>query len=302
MIEVLVYGMTVGMQRRQKRKFMLIKNYSLKNKEQLPLLVFPEWDRMEGIRHCFTTRKGGVSEGCLSSLNLGWNRGDADENVEENYRRVAEYFGCRREDFVGLAQIHSDRLRVIRKEEAMEHGPRAWDRVEADGLVTNAEGLVLLTMHADCTPLYFYDPKKRVIALVHSGWKGTLLKIGAKAVSTMTQEFGCAPSDIYAAIGPVICRSCYEVSEDVALPFRQSGVSEALFSGKREGKYQLDLTEANRLILLSAGIREEHLTIGSVCTCCQPELLFSHRATGGKRGNCGALLMMLERPTGPVLS
>ena len=258
----------------------------------LSVLTFPEWDALPGIRHCFTTRDGGISTGFLKSLNLGWNRGDADKNVRENFRRVAEYFGTTPDRIVSAHQTHTDRVRVVTEADAGKGVTRERDYTDIDALVTDTPGLLLYTSHADCTPLYFYDPEKKVIALAHSGWKGTAKRIGEKTVAVMRSCFGCEPSDIFAAIGPAICADCYEVSEDIADAFREAGLAETLTVGKAPGKYQLDLKGANRQILFEAGLTEPHLTKTDLCTCCNPKLLFSHRATGGKRGNCGAFLML----------
>ena len=256
--------------------------------ETLPVLVFPEWTKIDGIRHCFTTRQGGVSGGFLSSLNLGWNRGDSDENVAENFRRVAEYFHTELDRIVSAKQTHTDRVRLVTEKDAGKGVTVDTDYTDVDALVTDTPHLILYTSHADCTPLYFFDPVKKVIALAHSGWRGTVAGIGAKSIKFMSEHFGCDPKTILAAIGPVICRDCYEVSEDVAAAVRRADLEEALFPGKASGKYQLDLTMACRKTLTEAGVLPQHITDGKVCTCCHPKLLFSHRATNGRRGNCGA--------------
>ena len=160
-------------------------------------------------------------------------------------------------------------------------------------MVTNVPGLVLATVYADCVPLYFVDPVHRAIGLSHSGWRGTAAKIGKVTVEKMNEEYGTDPKDIYSAIGPSICQKCYEVSEDVILEFQKSFEKkywDSLFYIKENGKYQLNLWEANRLIMLEAGIKEEHISMPGICTCCNPEFLFSHRASHGKRGNLGAFL------------
>lgn len=262
--------------------------------EKNPVITFPEWQCFsDQIRHCFTTRHGGVSEGYLSSLNLGWERGDREENVAENFRRVAEYFGTTPDRIVSAQQTHTNHVRVVTESDAGKGVTRERDYRDIDALVTAEKGLLLYTSHADCTPIYFFDPGKKVIALAHSGWKGTAARIAERTVFVMTEQFSCKPEEIHAAIGPVICRDCYEVSEDVAEKFRSAGLDTALFPGREEGKYQLDLTLANKQILRESGLREEHIVSRDLCTCCHSQLLFSHRATGGKRGNCGAFLMLM---------
>ena len=140
-----------------------------------------------------------------------------------------------------------------------------------------------------------------MIGLSHSGWRGTVQKIGAVTIRKMVEEYGCNLQDIYAAIGPSICQSCYEVSGDVIDEFKnvfQKQYWEELFYHKKADKYHLNLWKANEIILLEQGIRQEHLTVTDVCTCCNSEVLFSHRASGGKRGNLAALLMIKEEKNG----
>lgn len=290
----------------------------LQERAFFPVLTFAAWEDLPGVRHCFTTRAGGVSEGFLSSLNFRRDSYDTQENLLENYRRAALFFETSPDRIVCAQQTHTANVRVVTEADAGKGVTRERDYTDVDGLITNIPGLVLFTSHADCVPLYFYDPVRRVIALSHSGWKGTAARIGAVTVRKMQERFGCRPQDIRAAIGPSICIDCYEVSEDVAEAFRdcfsQAGeavpavsrrpardaeedakegtIPRILARGKGPGKYQLDLWAANARILLEAGIAPEHLTVTNLCTCENSEELFSHRATGGKRGNQGAFLML----------
>ena len=162
-----------------------------------------------------------------------------------------------------------------------------------DGLVTNIPGICLTTFYADCVPLFFVDPVKRVIGLSHSGWRGTVGKIGKSTVEKMQEEYGSNPKDILAAIGPSICQDCYEVSEDVIEEFKKAFDGEQwrdLFYRKENGKYQLNLWKANEYVFLEAGIQKEHMAVSNVCTCCNDEVFFSHRASCGRRGNLAAFL------------
>ena len=172
--------------------------------------------------------------------------------------------------------------------------PLPW--TDVDGLITDEPGLLLGTFYADCVPLYFVDPVHRAIGLSHSGWRGTVARMGAVTLRAMSDAFGSRPQDVVCAIGPSICQACYEVSEDVAEQFLAefSGADETLLYSTGGGKYQLNLWEANRRVLLESGILPEHLQITDLCTCCNPHNLFSHRYTGGRRGNLGAFLMLNE--------
>lgn len=142
---------------------------------------------------------------------------------------------------------------------------------------------------------FFYDPVEKAAALAHSGWRGTVGRIGAKMVQFLENEYGSKKENIIAAIGPSICRSCYEVSEDVADEFKKELTghdAKEFLDDKGNGKYQLDLWKANEIILTEAGIRPENLDITDICTCCNPDLLFSHRASHGKRGNLAAFIVL----------
>ena len=256
-------------------------------------LTFPKL-AAAGVRHGFSTRMGGVSKGNLETMNLSFTRGDREENVRENFRRIADAIGFEAKDLVFSAQIHETKLRKVTKENRGE-GILRETVPGIDGLVTNEPGVPLYTSYADCVPLLFYDPEQKVIAMAHSGWRGTAARIGAKMIHLMEEEYGSQAENIIAAIGPSICRACYEVSEDVWAAFGETFSAEQLpqiFDNKGHGKYQLDLWEANRIILTEAGILPEHLDITDLCTCCNHDKLFSHRASHGRRGNMGAFLCL----------
>ena len=167
-------------------------------------------------------RLGGVSGGCFSSLNLSFDRGDDPEAVRENFRRIGAAIGVRCEDMVLSKQTHTTNVRVVTEEDRGKGIIRERDYTDVDGLVTDVPGLCLVTSYADCVPLYFVDPVRRVIGLSHSGWRGTVGKIGKKTVQVMQEKFGCEPADILAAVGPSVCLDCYEVSADVIDKFRGS--------------------------------------------------------------------------------
>lgn len=259
----------------------------------VPYFTFPAFDEQSGIVHGFSSRLGGVSEGCLSSMNLSFSRGDEPDRVRENFRRIAESIGFSEKDLVFSMQTHTVNVRRVGKEDCGRGLERPVGYCDVDGLVTNEPGVVLATFYADCVPLFFVDPVRRCIGLSHSGWRGTVGKIGKATVEMMAREFGSDPEDILAAVGPSICQECYEVSEEVIGLFRENFAEDLwpkLFYRKDNGHYQLNLWEANRLIFQEAGILPEHITVTDICTACNPELLFSHRASGGKRGNLAGFL------------
>ena len=246
------------------------------------------------VKHGFSTRMGGVSEGIFSTLNFSFSRGDRREAVEENYRRAAQALGVDYEKIVCSDQTHTTNVRVVTKADAGKGLVRPRDYTDVDGLITDVPGLTLSAFFADCVPLFFVDPVKRVIGLSHSGWRGTAAKMGQATLQAMAEHYGSKPEDVICAVGPSICQDCYEVSEDVADAFRRAfpGRESELFVEKANGKYQLDLWRANELVLLEAGVLPEHLTVTDICTCCNPQLLFSHRASHGQRGNLSAFLSL----------
>lgn len=268
--------------------------HQLKNGEELPLFHYPLLDETGIVRHCFTTRYGGVSEGMFSKLNLSFTRGDVKESVEENYRRIAEAMGVPYEKIVCSDQTHTTNVRVVTEADAGTGIIRPKDYTDVDGLITNVPEITLATFYADCVPLYFVDPVHHAIGLSHSGWRGTVARMGKCTLEAMRREYGTKAADVYCAIGHSICQDCYEVSEDVAVQFEEafSGHESEILLNKGNGKYQLDLWKANEIVLLEAGVKPEHLAVTDVCTCCNPELLFSHRASHGKRGNLGAFLCL----------
>ena len=257
----------------------------------VPYLSFPIFENLKIVNHGFSTRLGGVSKGCCASMNISTTRGDDPAAIKENTRRIAQAIGVEAERMVYTHQTHTVNVAVVRE------GDEGKRFMETDGMVTNVPGICLVTFYADCVPLYFVDPVKRVIGLSHSGWRGTVRRMGKVTVEKMQETYGSNPEDIIAAIGPSICQECYEVSEDVACEFRKEFKEEVqpeLFYRKENGKYQLNLWRANEEVLLEAGITKEHIAVTNVCTHCNPEILFSHRTTGDKRGNLSAFPSLKE--------
>ncbi|RDU22934.1 peptidoglycan editing factor PgeF [Anaerosacchariphilus polymeriproducens] len=267
----------------------------LQEKGGLPYFQFQKIVNTNKVKHMFTTRLGGVSQGACSTLNLSFTRGDDAAAVEENFKRVAKVMGTEYEDFVFSDQTHTTNLYVVTDKDRGKGLTKKRDYSDIDGLLTNVKGIVLSTFYADCVPLYFVDPVKEAIALVHSGWRGTVGKIGKLAVEKMYEEYGSNPKDIIGAIGPSICQECYEVDKDVIIQFQSNFPKEQwsdFFCQKENGKYQLNLWKANEFIMEEAGLKKENIEVTDVCTCCNPELLFSHRASQGRRGNLAAFLAL----------
>ena len=260
--------------------------------KSVPLLYFPILENTGIVEHCFTTRAGGVSEGIFDSLNLSFTRGDDESAVMENYDRLAAALDTRKEQFVCTDQTHTTNVIRVGKEDCGYGVTRQKPYTDVDGLVTDEPGVVLSTFFADCVPLYFVDTVNRAIGLSHSGWRGTVGRMGQRTLEKMATEFGTNPKDIVAAVGPSICQDCYEVSEDVAKEFIKEfiGHADEILINKGNGKYQLDLWKTNEIVLSEAGVKKQNIAVTNICTCCNPDLLFSHRASKGKRGNLGAFM------------
>ncbi len=258
-------------------------------------LSYPLLENTNLVKHGFSTRVGGVSEGIYSTMNFSFTRGDEEAAVQENYKRMANAIGVDADSFVCSMQTHTTNVRKVTAADKGKGVDRPRDYQDVDGLITNEPGLCLTTFYADCVPLYFVDPVHKAIGLSHSGWRGTVARMGAVTLMRMKEEYGTNPEDVIAAIGPSICQECYEVSEDVISEFQTQFDKkhwDSLFYKKENGKYQLNLWAANEIILLEAGVRRENIAVTNVCTCCNSELLFSHRASNGKRGNLAAFLAL----------
>lgn len=265
--------------------------------KEVPYLEYPLLTDTKIVHHGFSTRLGGVSQGCYASMNLSFTRGDDEAAVRENYHRIAKSIGVKCENMVLSQQTHTTNVRVVTEKDKGKGIVKPLDYTDVDGMVTNIHGICLVTFYADCVPLYFVDPVQKAIGLSHSGWRGTVGKIGKETIRKMEEQYGADPKDILAAVGPSICKDCYEVSEDVILEFQKNFKErywKDLFYRKENGKYQLDLWKANEIIFKESGILPEHIAVTNVCTHCNSEILYSHRTSGDRRGNLAAFLALKE--------
>lgn len=268
------------------------KTMTLNNADTVPYLTYNSLSEINFINHAFSTRLGGVSEGEFTSMNMAFNRGDNPENVTENYKRICKSAGFDFDSLTASAQDHNTFVRAVTSENKGVGIYKPRDLHSVDALITNEKGVTLVTYYADCTPLFFVDTKQKAIGLAHAGWRGTVGRIGEKVVNKMTELYGTNPADIIAAIGPAISVCCYEVDNPCADNFYAlSDLDSSRFVFPKEnGKYMIDLLETNRQILVAAGVKNENITVSDVCTNCNSELLWSHRATKGKRGTMSAFM------------
>lgn len=258
------------------------------------LLRLESWEKREGLTAGFTTRIGGVSAAPRDSLNTALHVGDDAEDVVRNRRRVAEALGWEFSAWTCAEQVHGNRVHVVT---AADKGSGRLDRAsaiqEADALVANEPGVLLVMYFADCVPLYFYDPESGAVGLAHAGWKGTVLDVAAETVRTMGERFGSRPEALLGAIGPSIGACCYEVDEAVLKHVRP--LAEAAGAGAADGgsafhtptgngRARLDLKEMNRHLMIKAGILPSRIELTTWCTGCRTDLFFSHRTENGATG------------------
>ena len=267
----------------------------VREKNGVVWLEFPALLETGQVRHGFSTRLGGVSEGIYASMNLTFTKGDNPDHVMENYRRMAEVLEVELSRMVLSWQTHTTNVRVVHEEDAGKGIFKERDYMDVDGLITNVPGITLVTFFADCVPLYFLDPVHHGVGLSHSGWRGTVNRMGKVTLDAMSREYGTKPEDVIACIGPSICQDCFEVGQEVAEAFAGAfgaDRQQELFYATKNGKYQLDLWRANEIVLEEAGVPREQIHTTDICTRCNPGLLFSHRMMGARRGNLAAFLCL----------
>lgn len=268
--------------------------------KNLKCLSIPLFKRNENVIHAFTTRWGGVSKGCYSSLNMAFHVGDNPRNVLANRKRVCHFLGIDPDTLVAAQQVHGDKIRVVTSADKGCGAASDKDAVcGTDALVTGEPGVPLSAYFADCAAVFFFDPVKQVIALAHAGWRGTVLRVGEKTVQYMCKEFGSKPYNILAWVSPAIGPCCYEVGEQVVGALRESFTCWEDFIHKKEfaqgrfaERWYFNLWEANKRALLEAGMAPEHIAVAGLCTACRSDMFFSYRRDGGRTGRMAAVLML----------
>lgn len=270
---------------------------NIHNTNGVEYITYKSLDNIPWLTNAFSTRTGGVSDGIYSTMNLNFNVGDAVDNVKENFKRFADAIDVDYSSLVYSHQTHT--VNVMEADSSMSlmgiERERSYENI--DGLITNEKGVCLVTSYADCVPIYLVDTTNKAIGLAHSGWRGTVGNIIKSTLKLMQEKYNTSPLDIIACIGPSICKDCYEVSEDVIEEFKKkySPVEIEQIAEKKpytEGKYLLNLHKACEINLLNEGVLKENIALPDICTCCNSERLFSHRASKGKRGGLCAFLMI----------
>ena len=265
--------------------------FDLIEKGGLKYYSVPSFEETGAVHHGFSTRLGGVSEGCYYSMNLRSHSGDDWNNVLENFRIISDALGIERDNLVLSKQVHEDK--VIDVDETNRGNGILYENkfTSADALITNRKNVPIAVFSADCVPVLFLDNKNGVIAAAHSGWRGTVKRIAQKTAEKMINDYGSNPADILVAIGPSIQEDCFEVGDDVAETFINGfGADIAKKYGER---YHVNMQKAIIGQLSGIGILRENIDDCGICTACNTELLYSHRKMGNERGNLGAFLELI---------
>ncbi len=259
-------------------------------KKEAPFIYFhiPAWEKLDqNLKVGFSSRHGGTSAYPFQTMNLALHVGDNQETVIDNRKTLSHELGFSFDAWTAADQVHGNHIAIVNMEDKGKGSKDLQTAIQAaDGMVTNEKGILLTSYYADCTPLLFFDPVKKVIGLAHAGWKGTVLKIGAKMIETMVKEFGSNVNNILVTIGPAIDQCCYEVNDQVINPLKKSlsFIPLEMIVDKKNGHFDLNLKKANEQILIEAGILPNNIEISSYCTSCDNDLFFSYRREKGSTG------------------
>lgn len=268
-----------------------------KSKQGVKYLQFRKLLEYPEIEHCYTMRQSGINFRIYEN----------DEILQKSYDTICSVLDFDRENIVKPHQTHTDKIEVV------QNGKERFN--EVDGLITEQKSITLCTTSADCTALLFYDPVKHVIGDVHSGWRGTVQKIGKRAVEKMIEQYECKPEDIICAICPHIRKCHFEVGEDVAKLFYDTfsymdDIEKIIMKAEhsknvdkrvsvleqeqeeKESKYYVDTTMINYKMLQDAGLKEENIIDSGICTVCEKENFHSYRADKEESGRNGAMIML----------
>ena len=270
-------------------------------KGRVKYITFPALDQYQDqLVNAFSTCRGGFSKGIYKSMNLGFAGTDSKENILFNYMEFCKAIGINHNNLVISNQKHTTIVCPVTAQDRGIGISRPRDTQAVDGFITNESGVALCLLFADCVPVYLYDPVDNAIGLVHSGWKGTVGQISAEAIRLMGKEYGTHAENVICCIGPSICQDCYEVSADLyeafSKEYSEDEMKAIFLPGKDAEHYQLSLWKAIETTLRREGVKPENIHVTDICTCHNPDLLFSHRFTQGKRGNLAAVLMLKPEP------
>ena len=238
------------------------------------------------VDHAIFSRKGGSSKGLYASLNLGGTNGDDPGDVLANHEKLFKVFGRPYSSRFDVWQVHGKTI-------MFSEAPRPPEKKHppADGIFTDKPEVTLIMRFADCVPLVFHDPIKKVVGIVHAGWQGTLLRIGAEAVNAIEERYGSLAADLRVGLGPSICGKCYQVGEEVRRQFLKAWGDEAdqFFALLDTGLY-LDLWSANEWVLRQAGVK--HIENSGYCTAENLDAWYSYRKEKGITGRFAVVIAL----------
>jgi hypothetical protein len=266
--------------------------FTYENKAGLEYITLPQW-RREGVSMGFSTRWGGVSPAPYNSLNLALHVGDNYNNVIENRSRYLDLFALKLENMVCCEQVHGNTVAVVGKEEqGRGAAEKSGGLAGVDAMVCTTPGIMLTAFYADCIPVYLFDPLQRVVAIAHSGWKGTMGRIGGETLKTMARQFGSSPHQVQAFIGPGIGGCCFNIGEELVHRVQEEFVElDGILKYNCKG-YTWDLPLTNRLILQEMGVKPDNIIDCDLCTACHRERFFSYRRDQGKTGRMAAVIAL----------
>ncbi|AMJ42203.1 peptidoglycan editing factor PgeF [Anaerotignum propionicum] len=252
---------------------------------EVEVVIFDNLNQTDMVKHCFTTRRGGVSKGFYATMNMGLTRGEDKELVLKNYEILGDVMGFSKENYVTSQQTHTTNVRQITAGDRGKGVLREREYFDVDGLITNEPNIPLVIFGADCVPVFLLDIKGKAIGMAHCGWMGTGNRMAEHTLQAMIDAFGTEPENVVAAIGPSIGKCCFQVDAPVVELFRKNiaFAEEIIFDDpKEDGKYRIDLWETNRRLLENMGVK--NIEIAGLCTMCDTERFYSHRKMREDRG------------------
>jgi hypothetical protein len=252
------------------------------------------FENMPSLKHCFSTRYGGVSSGCYGTMNLIF-REDKPENVVENYKIICSAIGVDYRNTVWTRQVHDDVILNVTKEDCGKGLLRERNAEGYDAVVTDCKDVVLTAFSADCVLVFFYDKVNEVAGIAHSGWRGTVKSIATKTVEKMVKDYGCKKENIVCGIAPAIAKCCFQVDMPVVSEFKKAfDFAEDYITPDSEnvGKFYIDLHGVIERDLIGCGVPAENIENSGICTKCDPDRFFSHRVMGNARGSLAGLICL----------
>ncbi len=246
----------------------------------------------DSLIHCMSTRSGGISTGKYKSMNLGFSRNDLRDNVNENFALFCKTVGLNTDSLVMTNQVHGTKVCQVDEADVGKGFTRESDIIGVDGLCTSTPGVTLVTFHADCVPVFLYEPGINAAALLHSGWKGTLSNIAACGIDKLKQLPGFDADRLIVVLGPSIDFCCFEVSEDVYILFKEKYSNNEFYRYKGNAKWHINLKGIITRQLKDKGINVENINDCGICTKCRNDIFFSYRGDKGKTGSMAAFMQM----------